>query len=266
MADLSGLFGIVAAQTADRMESPADDDAKAPGMDASALYRQLCQRCHAASGQGDPSAGFSGIPNFTDRAWQATRSDPQLLQSILDGKGEGMPTFRDRVSAAQAQGLVNHIRGFGPRRPAVARAHRDFEARFRELDEELQALQREFMDLRNAPGTPESPTVVRPPQGASAEREMMLQGAAKLYRRHCRRCHGADGKGEATVRGGPPDFTCRAWQQRQSDAQLLASILDGKEKCMPAFRNRLTEDQAADLIDYIRALLAPRKPSSRRKD
>jgi hypothetical protein len=50
-----------------------------------------------------------------------------------------------------------------------------------------------------------------------------------------------------------PDFTSREWQQRHALPQLAASILDGKGTLMPAFRGRVTEDQARDLAAYARA-------------
>jgi mono/diheme cytochrome c family protein len=263
---LNGLGAIGAAQATDPVGIPAGEHAKAPVQAAAALYRRFCQRCHAVSGQGDPGAGFSGIPNFTDPAWQTRRSDAQLLVSILDGKGDGMPTFRGRVTEAQARELVGHIRAFGPERPRTTSGTSGFEAKFRELDEEFQELQRQFRELQSAPRTPERHTAVQPAQGASGAREITLKAGASLFRRYCQRCHGADGKGDGDSTDGPPDFTYRAWQQRRSDVRLLTSILDGKGMVMPAFRKRLTEEQAADLIDYIRALLPPRQPSARHKD
>src|SRR5215831_14846694 len=58
---------------------------------AKALYQQLCQRCHAANGKGDP--GTEGVPDFTRPSWHEKKHDPQLIVSILDGKGTVMPSF-----------------------------------------------------------------------------------------------------------------------------------------------------------------------------
>jgi mono/diheme cytochrome c family protein len=95
------------------------------------------------------------------------------------------------------------------------------------------------MDLPRARGSP--------PDGSEA--------AGQLYRQHCQRCHGDDGKGDGDQPGLParPDFTRSAWQQQRSDAQLLASLLDGKGKSMPSFRDRLSEVQAKSLIAHLRA-------------
>jgi hypothetical protein len=54
------------------------------------------------------------IPNFTDPAWQARRSEAQLLASILDGKGTGMPSFREKLSADQVRALIAYVRTFAP--------------------------------------------------------------------------------------------------------------------------------------------------------
>ena len=58
-----------------------------------------------------------------------------------------------------------------------------------------------------------------------------------------------------------PDFTSQKLQDNVSDPQIAISILDGKGKLMPAFRGRVTEDQARDLTAYLRAF-GPRKPAT----
>ena len=49
-----------------------------------------------------------------------------------------------------------------------------------------------------------------------------------------------------------PDFTDPAWQARRADAQLVASILDGKGAEMPPADDDLSEAQARGLVAYIR--------------
>ena len=49
-----------------------------------------------------------------------------------------------------------------------------------------------------------------------------------------------------------PDFTNAAWHQERGDAQLQISILEGKGTMMPANRGRVTEEQAADLVAFVR--------------
>jgi mono/diheme cytochrome c family protein len=75
--------------------------------------------------------------------------------------------------------------------------------------------------------------------------------AKTLYGQFCQRCHESDGKG-----GGMkdiPDFTQRAWHDRKSNTQLVVSILEGKGTVMPAFRSKLDEARAKELVALIRA-------------
>jgi mono/diheme cytochrome c family protein len=60
-----------------------------------------------------------------------------------------------------------------------------------------------------------------------------------------------------------PDFTKTSWQARRSDAQLLASILDGKEPDMPSWQGKISEEQARTLVDQVRAFAPnPRTPKA----
>ena len=60
-------------------------------------------KCHGADGTGSPARGLlDEIPDFTSVTWQAQRVDAQLLASILDGKGSGMPPQGGIISEKQA--------------------------------------------------------------------------------------------------------------------------------------------------------------------
>jgi mono/diheme cytochrome c family protein len=105
------------------------------------VYRQRCQRCHDADGSGESS----DAPDFRSAAWQKRRSDVQLLVSILDGVGT-MPGFRGKITQDQARELVAVVRAFA----AVDRSNGsagDFQTRFRQLQEELDDLRRQFEEL-----------------------------------------------------------------------------------------------------------------------
>jgi mono/diheme cytochrome c family protein len=49
-----------------------------------------------------------------------------------------------------------------------------------------------------------------------------------------------------------PNFRDSAWHQTRSNAQLTVSILEGKDRLMPANRGPVSDEQAADLVAYIR--------------
>jgi hypothetical protein len=59
-----------------------------------------------------------------------------------------------------------------------------------------------------------------------------------------------------------PDFTNPAFHKERSNAQLRVSILDGKGTLMPANRGRITDEQAGDLVAYVRAF-GPQTSASR---
>src|SRR5262249_28654454 len=81
--------------------------------------------CHGADGRGSVARdNFPTLPDFTLRAWHEKRADPQLLVSVLEGKGTGMPPFRGKIGREQARGLIAFVRSFSPSgsRPASAAA------------------------------------------------------------------------------------------------------------------------------------------------
>jgi mono/diheme cytochrome c family protein len=248
------LLAVLALSGADPAQAQTPRNARSTDHSSAALYRKFCQRCHGAEGGGERNAGVMGLPDFRRPAWQEQRSDAQLMASILDGKGDGMPAFRGRLSEGQARTLVAYVRGLNPKAVAGSGSPTDFEVRFQELRREFEELRRQLNQLSAQPSTPKR---TMPPAERIGTGED--SSAAVLYREHCQRCHGADGKGDASglEDNSTPDFTNRAWQQEGSDARLLKSLLQGKG-AMPAFRKHLTEDQAADLIEYLRGF-APRQ-------
>jgi mono/diheme cytochrome c family protein/uncharacterized membrane protein len=96
---------------------------------------------------------------------------------------------------------------------------------------------------RSAPFTSSTPAITAAPPGR------------ELFQKHCAKCHGTDGTGRSMRQRNPelPNFADRAWQAQRRDAQLLASILDGKGKRMPSWREKMSEEQARSLVAYVRA-------------
>jgi mono/diheme cytochrome c family protein/uncharacterized membrane protein len=90
-------------------EAPRAEDT-APA--AKTLYQKHCQRCHGEDGTGKQRTARKNVPDFSRRDWQERRSDAQLLQSILEGKGSKMPPWREKLSEDQARSLVVYIRTF----------------------------------------------------------------------------------------------------------------------------------------------------------
>jgi mono/diheme cytochrome c family protein len=123
-------------------------------VDAAKLYGQHCMKCHGDDGSGKAARAIEpSIPNFTVADWQEKRPDNGLLESILDGKGETMPSYRKKVTEEEARALVNHVRAFAPvKKKAIPKKpdgqdSDEFEQRFRQLKAELEELQRQFWQL-----------------------------------------------------------------------------------------------------------------------
>jgi mono/diheme cytochrome c family protein/uncharacterized membrane protein len=199
-------------------------------------------KCHGSDGKGKRGAA---VPDFTAASWQGRQKDTQLLASILEGRGDEMPAWRSKISREQARGLVAHIRAFAPTRPKEATSG-SFNERYRRLQKEMAELQKQFRaPSKRGRGDPPAPRAASTP------------AAGRLYRKHCVRCHGTDGKGKlARRRLKVPDFTAASWQARRSDAQLLASILDGKGDEMPGWRGKISKEQARGLVAHLRAFAA----------
>jgi mono/diheme cytochrome c family protein len=114
---------------------------------AQGLFHQLCVRCHGGDGRGRPSQTKRSIPDFTRADWQAAHTDAQLIASLLTGVGDSMPAFEGRINSAQARDLVAVIRTFGPAKKTASIPADDFEVRFRQLQQEYDALQKQLNQL-----------------------------------------------------------------------------------------------------------------------
>ncbi len=90
-----------------------------------------------------------------------------------------------------------------------------------------------------------------------------MPGAGKpqgtdLYKQKCAMCHGADGKGFAALK--TPNFTDPKYQKSVKDKDLVAIIKNGKKgTSMPAFADKLTQDEIQALVSYIRSLNSEKK-------
>lgn len=76
-----------------------------------------------------------------------------------------------------------------------------------------------------------------------------------VYEARCARCHGSDGAGRTRMAEVvlPPDMSDAEWQRSRSAARMIASVTDGLGQ-MPAFRKRLTRQEIAAVVAYVRTL------------
>lgn len=68
---------------------------------------------------------------------------------------------------------------------------------------------------------------------------------------NCSGCHGYGGGG-----GMGPSLSDDDWRYGGSTAEIVATILHGRPNGMPTFRERLSEEQARQLAEYVRSLSA----------
>jgi mono/diheme cytochrome c family protein len=194
---------------------------------AAKVYATYCVACHDTTGKGNPviRRAMPELPDFTSAGWHKSRSDRDFAQSILKGKGRFHPAMGDRLGTVDVKELVGLVRAF------------QFALSIEPAACECQICRQRY------------------------ERNSMA-----LFRQFCMVCHGPDGKGSQMRRVLPPipDFTNPDFHKERNDARLLLSILDGKGRLMPANRARLTEDQARDLVAYIRAFRPAALPGGNR--
>jgi ubiquinol-cytochrome c reductase cytochrome b subunit len=256
--------------------APADATGSNPvvaGMEPLAIYRAYCMACHDTDGKGGlVRKAMTTIPDFTDAAWASTRTDADLKNSILNGKGTFMLPVKDKLGPADADRMVEFIREIGKSKATLALETATTPKAAESTTEPVVA-----GTTRTAPTlettlptrvTTEPPRTVvpgtivaapaTPPAANTSER---LGAATTLFREYCLSCHGVDGKGTVIRVAMPtiPDFTKPDWQASKTNPELNVSVLEGKGTLMPSFRGKVSDSQVRDLIAYVRSF-GPQQP------
>lgn len=84
-------------------------------------------------------------------------------------------------------------------------------------------------------------------------RDASAKHPSDLFLKHCAECHGADGKAQTEdgKRLKAEVFAAPGWveKKRSKADKLVLSVLNGHGKKMPAFKDKLTPEQAKSLVE-----------------
>jgi cbb3-type cytochrome c oxidase subunit III len=84
-----------------------------------------------------------------------------------------------------------------------------------------------------------------------------IEEGRKLFQRNCASCHGPSGKGDGSMAlagGTPSNLTDETWDHGSSDGEVFVVIRDGTTSDMEPYKDRLTDKQMWQLVNYIRSL------------
>lgn len=192
-----------------------------PAFEGRRLYVSYCQLCHGISGKGDgPLAKAMNISPADLTTTVRSRSDT-ILTKIITGKGRQTITGRDRHNL-------------------ISEAMPEWKDVFNESQVNSLIAYLRFM------GNTRHDLMGDPKVGM------------QLYETYCQVCHGVDGDGDGIMTKlmgiMPMDHTNPNETNRLSNKELVKSILDGKGRFMPAWRDILSQDDVEALVSYIRLL------------
>lgn len=84
-----------------------------------------------------------------------------------------------------------------------------------------------------------------------------IEDGRKAYVRYCASCHGPRGKGDGSMAlsgGTPSNLTDEDWDHGSTDGEIFIVIRDGVSNDMEGYKDRLSEKQMWNLINYLRSI------------
>ena len=69
-------------------------------------YGAVCIACHGADGKGMTALG---APNLTDRVWLYGSSEAKIVQTIVNGRNNQMPAWKDFLDEAKIHVLAAYV-------------------------------------------------------------------------------------------------------------------------------------------------------------
>ncbi len=86
----------------------------ASDIDVQGLYEKHCVTCHGEDGKGKTLLGKGlGAQDFTEKAFQDSITDEQIVEQIANGTEDKMFPFKSKLTADEIHALVPVIRAFG---------------------------------------------------------------------------------------------------------------------------------------------------------
>ncbi len=192
-----------------------------PAYEGRRLYVSYCQLCHGTEGKGDGALAKSMQINPAALTTTVRSRSDTILTKIITGNGKQTITGRDRHNI-------------------LSEAMPEWKDIFN--DKQVKALIAYLRFL------------------GSAKHELMGDPKVgyNLYQQYCQVCHGVEGDGDGIMTQlmgiMPMDHTNPNETNSLNNQELAKSILDGKGKFMPAWRNILSQSDVEALISYIRLL------------
>jgi mono/diheme cytochrome c family protein len=86
----------------------------AGAIDGQELYKKHCAICHGNDGKGKTDLGEGlGARDFTDKSFQDSITDEEIIEQITNGTEEKMMPFKDKLTQEEMKALVPVVRAFG---------------------------------------------------------------------------------------------------------------------------------------------------------
>ena len=99
--------------------------------------------------------------------------------------------------------------------------------------------------------------IVPPPAVAADKNDEVKEGAILFRDKGCAFCHGVGGIGTKKAPAVNEIWKDKTW----TPEKMTKQILDGGQK-MPPFRESVTDEEAAQLVSYLRAKSKPEPPAA----
>lgn len=199
------------------------------------LYMMLCQRCHAAQGDG---MGIiqPNLANFPRAFWKNAEffrriPDERIVKSIEKGiAGTSMPPYGELLGKDRVNSLIDLI----------------------------------FREFVRIPRPEKKTDLFAPPRPATL---FTAEKTDKEYRRKCSSCHGIAGTGKGpdylTYLPRPRDLTNHPYFQSISDERMAMGISHGVPgTAMPSFSGKIPPEGIWSLINKVRELSGTTREAS----